>query len=306
MSKDRTSPDENVNFDDIFNIDDASIPSTIIEKDPDSPKITEPVLTSDEAYRFLPKEERKKLEKEKKAEKKQQKRNKRRLSTILILSAAVILLLTAGILNFIAIDKKTPTVSVEKPIIQTISRYHTNSAVTIKLNNTTAAVFIDNDYDVHFIEKGQTVEMTTAENTVITGTVTDIREESPDSELLKKYYTALAETKPSTTVYAVCITPSDPSALTAEGAVLSSKVITKTAENALTLPSDAVFTAEGKSYVWIYDSFRKTISKKEVSTGITVDGITAITSGLEKSQKIAVTFSCLQEKLYDGIRVKNR
>ena len=69
MSKDRTSPDENVNFDDIFNIDDASIPSTIIEKDPDSPKITEPVLTSDEAYRFLPKEERKKLEKEKKAEK---------------------------------------------------------------------------------------------------------------------------------------------------------------------------------------------------------------------------------------------
>lgn len=306
MGKDKPSPDKDMNFADIFNIDENSIPGTIIEKDPDGPKITEPVLTSDEAQRFLPKEARKALEKEKKAEKKQQKKHKRRSRMIMILSAAVLILVTAGIVNLVITDAKTPTISVEKPIIQTVSRYYTGTAVSITINNTVSAVFIDNDYDVHFIEKGQTVEMTTSENTVIEGTVTDIKEESADSEFLKKYYTVLTGTLPSTPVYAVCVTPTVPSELSDEGITLSAKVITKSSEDALTVPSTAVFINGNQYYVWVYNTFKKTLSKQDVSIGISVDGTTEITKGLEKSDKVAITFSCLQEKLYDGIRVKNR
>lgn len=306
MSNNKKPSEEYTDFSDVFNIDDSSIPDSIIEKDPDGPKITEPILTSEEAQRFLPKDAKKAMEKEKKEEKKQKKKNKRRLRLIMILAAAVILMITAGIVNFIITDAKTPSVSVEKPVTETISRYHTDTAVSITRNNEAAAVFIDNDYDVHFIEKGQTVEMTTPENTVIKGTVTDIKEESADSEFLKKYHTVLTGTLPLTSVYAVYITPSVPAELTAEGVTLSAKVITKTSENTLTVPSTAVFLNGNQNYVWIYDSFRKTLSKQDVSIGISVDGKTEIIKGLEKSDRVAVTFSCLQEQLYEGIRVKTR
>lgn len=306
MSNDNKSYEEHNEFSSIFNIDEASIPDTVIERDPDTPKITEPVLTSDEAQRFLPKDAKKAMEKEKKAERKQQKKNLRRKKMIMLLSAAVIFMLTAGIIGFIITDAKTPTVSTEKPVIQTISRYHTENAVSVRLNNQLLIAFIDNDYDVHFIEKGQKTELSTSDGTLIYGTVSDIKEENPESVLIKNHYAVLTGTLPSTSVYAVYIAPTDTQAVTEEGLIYSAKVLTKTSEEALTLPSGAVCINGNQYFVWKYDAFRKTLKKQDVSIGISVDGTTEIIKGIKKSDRIAVSFSCNTEQLYDGIRVKNR
>ncbi len=306
MDNEKNRSEEYPDFSKVFDIDESSIPDKIIEKDPNGPKITNPVLTSEEAQRFLPKETKKALEKEKHAQKKQQKKNKRRIRTIMILSAAVLLFITAGIVNFIIRDAATPSVSVEKPVKETISRYFTETAVTVSRNDSVEAVFVDNDYDVHYIEKGQPVEITISEGTVIGGIVSEIKEEAPDSEFIKEYYTVLTGTAPSTSVYAVYIRPSSENAGLSKGTTLTAKVITKTASDVLTVPSSAVFINGNQHYVWLYNSFRKTLSRQDVSIGISVDGKTEIIKGIDKSDRIAVTFSCLQEQLYEGIRVKNR
>ncbi|MBR3768727.1 MAG: hypothetical protein IKL10_10900 [Clostridia bacterium] len=284
----------------VFDIDESTIPDKMIAKDPDTAKITEPILTSDAAQRFLPKDAKKALEKEKKANKKRENKNKRRTRLIIILSAILALFLTVSIINFVIEDSKIPTISAEKPVTETISRYHTDTAVSVKQG----AVFIDNDYDVHFIEKGQKVELSSPENMTFTGTVSDIKEEAPDSALITKHYPILTGSLPSTPVYAVYITFDNSDSFTEEGTEISAKVLTKTSENALTVPSSAVFINGNQHFVWIYSPFKKTLSKQDVNIGISSDGRTEITNGIKKSDRIAVTFSCSPEVLHEGIRVK--
>ena len=45
-------------------------------------------------------------------------------------------------------------------------------------------------------------------------------------------------------------------------------------------------------------------SLKKSPTGITVDGVTVILGGLEKNDKIVTAFSCSEDMIYDGIKVK--
>ena len=72
----------------------------------------------------------------------------------------------------------------------------------------------------------------------------------------------------------------------------------------MTVKASAVFTDGNQTYVWKYSSFGKALEKQDVKTGITVDGITVISAGIEKNDRIVTSFSCSEDKIYDGIQVK--
>ena len=288
-------------FSKVFNIDEDSLPDELIEKDP---------TASTRNFGFLSentepseKEKKEQLRRER-AEKKKRQAIRIKNRMIIILSAVVLLLVAVFGISIAVRESRKPVVTAEKPVIQTVSRYTEGNAVTVSSGKGYKAVFVDNDYDVHYIEPGQTVELTDENGTVYTGKISDIKEASPDSYYIKDYYSVLTGELPSTAVYAVFVTPGDSAMFTKEGISLKVKVLTKTAENAMTVKASAVFTDGNQSYVWKYSAFGKTLTRQDVKTGITVDGITVILGGLEKNDKVITAFSCSEDKIYDGIKVK--
>lgn len=300
MSK-KPENDNIPDFSEVFNIDDASLPDELIEKDPSASNRNLGFLS--ESREPSEKEKKENLRREK-AEKKKKQVNRMKNRMLIILSAAVLLFAAVFAITIAVKESKKPVVTAEKPVIQTVSRYTEGNAVTVSSGKGYRVVFIDNDYDVHYIEPGQTVEITDENGSSYTGKISDIKEASPDSYYIKDYYTVLTGELPSTVVYAVFVAPDDSSVFTREGAALKVKVLTKTAENALTVKASAVFTDGNQTYVWKYSSFGKTLEKQDVKTGITVDGITVISAGIEKNDRIVTSFSCSEDKIYDGIKVK--
>lgn len=70
---------------------------------------------------------------------------------------------------------------------------------------------------------------------------------------------------------------------------------------ALTVPREAVVSDGGKNYVWVIND--GTVSKKEVSTGVS-DGVKiVVTAGLQEGQNVAITG---QEDLREGLKVNVR
>ncbi len=300
MSK-KPENDNIPDFSEVFNIDDASLPDKLIEKDPSASNRNLGFLS--ESREPSEKEKKENLRREK-AEKKKKQVNRMKNRMLIILSAAVLLFAAVFAITIAVKESKKPVITAEKPVIQTVSRYTEGNAVTVSSGKGYRVVFIDNDYDVHYIEPGQTVEITDENGSSYTGKISDIKEASPDSYYIKDYYTVLTGELPSTVVYAVFVAPDDSSVFTREGAALKVKVLTKTAENALTVKASAVFTDGNQTYVWKYSSFGKTLEKQDVKTGITVDGITVISAGIEKNDRIVTSFSCSEDKIYDGIKVK--
>lgn len=72
-------------------------------------------------------------------------------------------------------------------------------------------------------------------------------------------------------------------------------------ENVFTVPEDAIVTSSGKSYLYKLNA-DSTVSQVEITTGITVDGITEITSGLGKGDKIVING---MQVLSDGVKVND-
>ena len=289
-------------FSQVFNIDKDSLPTELIEKDPDASTRNLGFLSEDSKS---PDEKRTEERNNKKAEK--QKRAgifKNRL--IAALFALIFLFIAATAAKIFINESKKPIIEAEKPVVQTLSRYTKNTGVTISSGTSYKVVFIDNDYDVHYIGMGQAVELTDASGNTYTGKISDIREASPDSYYIKNYTSALTGDMPSTSVYAVFVTPDDPAAFSKEGIVLDVTVFTKTVTDAITVNASCVFIDGNQPYVWLYSPLKSTLSKKDVSTGLTVDGITQITAGLEKTDKVAVSLSCEEAALFDGIQVKLR
>ncbi len=299
MSK-KTENNQIPDFSAVFDIDSDSLPKELIAKDPSCAGKNLGFLSGEAGDTDKKKEE----ELKRKTEQKKKKADKRKNRTIAVLLSVLLafIALTAG--SIIIMESKKPVISAEKPVVQTISRYTESTAVTISAGNSIKIFFIDNDYDVHYIENGQTVELSDDGGAVYYGTVTDIRESSPESGYIKTYAGLLTGVTPSTPVYTVFVTPSEPSAFTKEGIVLKAKTLTKTVNDALTVPADAVFIDGNQSYVWLYSAIKKTLARQDVKTGLTVDGVTQIVSGIEKSDRVAYIFSCSEDKLYDGISVK--
>lgn len=288
-------------FSKLFNIDEESLPDKLIEKDPAASTRNLGFLAGEPE---ITEKEKKENLKNKKLEKKKRKAELIKNRMLIVLSALVLLFAAVFGISIAARESRKPVVTVEKPVIQTVSRYLDGNAVTVSSGKSFKAVFIDNDYDVHYIEVGQTVELTDENGAAYTGKISDIKEASPESYYIKDYYSVLTGELPSTAVYAVFVTPDEASLFTKEGTPLKVRVLTKTAENALTVKASAVFTDGNQSYVWKYSSFGKTLEKQDVKTGITVDGVTVILAGLEKNDKVVTVFSCSEDKIFDGIKVK--
>lgn len=306
MDKNTKHDNEYPDLSGVFDIDEDKIPSEIIKKADDAGEIKNRFLTSDDALHHLPEKEQKKILKERKTEKKRIKRDKRRVRLIIILSSILAVLIIAAAAKTGINEARKPVITHEKPVIQTISRYSLATGISIIRNGTMHAVFIDNDYDVHYIEPGQRVELTDESGTLINGTILLIKEEAADSPLIEGYHSLLFEAKPSTSSYAVYVSLDSPDAVKKEGLVFSFKTITQSSENALTVDSASVFTDKNQSYVWVFSSFSRTLTRVEVKTGITSDGRTQITSGIKKSDKIMNSVSCDPDTLYDGIKVKTK
>lgn len=79
------------------------------------------------------------------------------------------------------------------------------------------------------------------------------------------------------------------------------KLNTKLHENVLSVPEDSIVTSGGKSYLFKLNS-DSTVSQVEVETGVTVDGITEITSGISSGDKIVVSG---MQILTDGAKVSD-
>jgi membrane fusion protein, multidrug efflux system len=72
-------------------------------------------------------------------------------------------------------------------------------------------------------------------------------------------------------------------------------------ENIIVIPVDAYVTDNGKKYAYIVNS-NQTVTKKEIKTGITVDGKTEVTDGLAEGDNIVVTGL---QVLADGVPVND-
>lgn len=290
-------------FSKVFNIDSSTLPKELIEKDPDASTKNLGFLSGNEEETLTQKEKKARAAEEK-AEKKKKKINRLKNRLLIILLVIVFVFTAGGIISAVINENKKPVVTIEKPVIQTLSRYTQGNGVCINTGGVPCIVFIDNDYDVHYIEKGQTAEITDENGTVHKGKITDIKEAAPDTDYIKNYYSVLTGDAPSTSVYAVFVTPDDNTVFTKEGSPVKVKVLTKTSEDALTVSSSAVQIDGNQPYVWVYSSVKKTLTRQDVKVGITVDGITEITGGLKKTHRVISSFSCPENQLYDGIKVK--
>lgn len=285
-------------FSAVFDIDGESLPKELIEKDPDSSSKNLGFLSEKDD------EEEEKKKDEKKKEIKTKKADKRKNRTIAVLAGIIFLFVGIFAASVAIRESRKPVITAEKPVIQTISRYTQSNAVTIAAGSSIRVFFIDNDYDVHYIEVGQTVELSDADANTYTGTITDIAELAPDFLYVESYAQQLTGTTPSTAVYGVFVTPHDSAAFSKAGVFLTAKTLTKTADDAITVPAGAVFIDGNQPYVWLYSPIKKSLFRQDVKTGLTVDGITQIVSGIEKSDRVAVIFSCSEDGIYDGIKVK--
>lgn len=77
-------------------------------------------------------------------------------------------------------------------------------------------------------------------------------------------------------------------------------------ENVLTLPTDAILTHNGTQYVYVYtaddaDDATGTVSRREITTGATVDGSIEVLSGIEDGERIVING---MQVLSDGVKVK--
>lgn len=299
--------DKNNNLPDLsglFKIDENEIPDEIIQKEPVKQQSGESILLSKEAVDTLPKPQRKVIRKDRKQYKRKQTILLARKRIAVIAAAVIALVLTISLISFFADRAKRPEITFEKVRKETVVSYAKNTGVTYSNGNSIEAVFIDNDYDVNFITTGQTVQMTTPDGLTVNGMVKEIKEEPAGSELITKYYNILTGTIPATSVYAVYILPDSTESFTQAGLAVDIQVITGTSEDTLTVPSSAIRTENGQTFVWIYSSFSKEISRQNVTVGISYDGRTEVTSGLRRSQKIVSSSSCLAEELSEGIKVR--
>ena len=292
---------------DIFKIDESSLPSNSVVMKNDKKKKIKPderILTAPVDITGLPKEEQKKIRTEQKKQIKEKKRKKLKTRAILILSLIVILLAGLLTLKIVSDYKKKPLITVEKAVTDTISRFCTADATVIKSSVTTQAILIDNDYDVHFIEKKQSAEVTAPDGTVLTGTVSKIQEEKTNGKLFGRLTSALLTETPEVSVYTVYVDVDDPDGILKDSDRVSVKIITKTVKNAVLVQVDAICSDDGGNFVWLFNPVKKIITRQAVTVGVTADGKAEITAGLVKGDKVTVSTSCAADELYDGMKVK--
>lgn len=299
----------------VFDIDEKKIPDKIIKKDPESNKpIENPVLTSDEARKVLPREDRKVLKEEDKKKKKITFTNKVRKNFIIALAVFIAILIAGFVIGGIVKNASIPEITLTTPVVEQITRtFTTEKAITVNSYRGTVAIFFDNAYNEHYLEVGQTVVMINEKGNSVPGKIVDIIPEKPDSPVISRYYELLEGSVPSTEVCTIYILPDDRSMLTEKDERLQSvSVETKKEEKALTLPAETVIIEEGeknlsinrKYFVLVYSEPDGKVFRQRVTTGISAQGKIQITGDLDPEAKVVLTCTEPLEDIEDGTKVK--
>lgn len=300
----RNNPNEYPDISGIFDIDKDNLPDKLIPKEKTQTELRTRFLTAEEPQEKT-KAQIKEEAKQQKAQTRKKKREKFRKKTVAVISVLLVIFIAFEAISFFVADSKKPVVTAQKPIEETICRYYEAKGITVTAGNSKQIMVIDNDYDVHYIEKGQTVELTAEEINTLNGTVTDIKELSPDNEYIESFAESLTGTLPSTPVYAIFISPENTDAVKKDGIIFSSKIITKKSEDTLTISSGAIQYSGNQPFVWIYSPIKKTLTKQDVKTGLSSDGKTEILAGVKKNDRIVISCSVDYAALYEGIKVKH-
>ena len=288
----------------IFNVDEARAAGKPIEKTTDAPKKGDRILTSSEGLKHLPREERKKMKADARKTRRAARMKKAKTRAIIILSVLLVAAIAALAIWLKIADSKKPVVSVARAVVETLDRCYTDDAVILTDGKKTTAVLIDNDYDVHFIEKNCAAEAVAADGTSVPGKVTQIKEEKPGSDQFVWLASSLLGETPEVPFYAVYITLDDEAQTLTAGQKLTAKVVTATAENAVVIPSTAVLMDGNQPYVWIFHSFTKKLSRQDIAVGISSDEETEVMRGLKKGDRVIAGASVPSSELYEGVRVK--
>ncbi len=294
----------------VFNIDESRIPKTIIDKPREtvSARTTGGILLPDEKPA-----ETKKREKQQRAEaktkKKEAKRKVMRSRMILAGVALVVILALVLAIRAAVLDHKKPTVTLTQVARETLtSHYDADGSILMQATDEYTAsyyaVFVENDYDVYGLQKGQRANVQLNDEVAVSGVVSDIRKEESDSAIISWLISVFSGASYSTASNYTVFIALDESSYIEENAPVHVTVTTGIAENVLCVPSGAVYKEDGQHYVWVYKSWGKKLQRQDVSVGLETDGKTEIRSGLSEDDFVVTDVLGDNTELYDKVKVK--
>lgn len=294
----------------VFNIDESKIPKTIIDKPKEtgSAKKTGGILLPDEKPA-----ETKKREKQQRAEvktKKKEAKRKAMRSRILLAGAALVVVLALALaIRAAVLDHKKPTVALTQVSRETLTaHYDADGSILMQATDEYTAsyyaVFVENDYDVYGLQKGQRANVQLNDEVAVSGVVSDIRKEESDSAVISWLISVFSDGSYSTASNYTVFIALDESSYIEENAPVHVTVTTGIAENVLTVPSEAIYKEDAQHYVWVYKSWGKKLLRKDVSVGLETDGRIEIRSGLSEDDFVVTDVLGDNTELYDKVKVK--
>ena len=294
----------------VFDIDENKIPKTIIDKpiQPPAAKQTQSILLPGEKPA-----ETKKREKQERAQVKAKKKEAQRkvLRSRLImagLALLAVLLLALGIRAAI-LEHNKPTVAVTEVARETLtSHYDTQGSVMAQAQDeyTTVyyAVFVENDYDVYGLQKGQRALVQLNEEVTVSGVVSDIRKEESDSTVISWLISVFSGASYSTASNYTVFIALDESSYIEKDAPVQITVTTGVAEDVLSVPAGAINKEDAQHYVWVYKSLGKKLKRQDVSVGLETDGKVEIRSGLSEGDFVVTDVLGDNTELFNNVKVK--
>lgn len=295
----------------VFDIDESRIPSKIIEKPvetkPTAP--TESILLKPET-----RAEEKRIEKERKATVKQKKKTARMKAlkkNVILVGIAAVLLLAAvlGIRGMIK-NRNMPQVLVSSAKVETLTSHYDTEGTILKEDpdkddSPYYAVFVENDYDVYGLQKGQRATVTISEEVSVTGVVQDIRKEESDSNIIERLKALFTGGSFSTAANITVYISLDDADYAADSAQVQISVVTGISEDAVTVPTEALHKDEsGQHYVWVYKSSSKKVKRQDVTVGLETDGVSEIKRGLSEGDFVVTDVVSENKELYNNAKVK--
>ena len=293
----------------VFNIDESRIPSKIIEK-PEEKKTAaqQSILLRPETRADEKKQE--KIKKEiVKTKRKEAKRKVLKQRPILGGIALVVILALVLVVRSAILDRKKPVVSLAQITRTNVtSHYDTEGSVLGEETEDGAkslfVVFVENDYDVYGLQKGQRAEIVVNEDVTVSGVVADIRKEESDSSVISRLIAVFSGAGFSTASnYAVYVAPDDATYLE-ENTPVKVTVTTGIAENVLAAPAGAIYKEDAQPYVWVYKKSGKKLKRQDVTVGLEADGVIEIRKGLSEGDFIVSGIIGDTTELYNNVKVK--
>lgn len=292
----------------IFDIDENSLPKELMAKEKRKKnRHQKPILISEDREKQMAKEQARQLkEAQKKQKQKEHNRTKIKRISAVVLSIAAVILIAVFSIKGIYTAKNAPAVSVVTAQTGEISTsYMAQALMLLSDNGTLYAAFVDNDFDLHSLQKGQAAIITVADERTFVGQISAISSEDIGSALTSHIQTMLPDgIYSSASNYIVCVTPAQSITGISENDTVTVEVVINYAADALIIESAALFSDENGEYVWKYSSFSDKIKKVYVSTGINNGSYVQITDGLKENTQLVYPADGEAVTLRDNQKVK--